>query len=252
MRLAHERVAEHADPDLCHRAILRSRDRTDRRLVSGTRQVGHRLDRAHQPSGDSGRESVAEGRPRRRREPRPGARGRVCARVGDPARARLVRGAARRPGDRGGVHLAAEQPALSSGRSARSRPASTCSCEKPFTRAPDDVEEAFDAAERADRVLSEAFMYRHNPQTKRVRRSSKRARSASCASSARPSATPCTTSRTSACAPDVDGGALMDVGCYCVSGSRLVGRRAGDGVRPGVVRALRDRLGVRRDVAVPG
>src|SRR3954471_8378141 len=42
-------------------------------------------------------------------------------------------------------------------------------CEKPFTRSADDLAKAFDAADRADRVVSEAFMYRHNPQTKRVR-----------------------------------------------------------------------------------
>src|SRR5215208_1800690 len=42
-------------------------------------------------------------------------------------------------------------------------------CEKPLTRHADGAEEAFDAAERADRVLSEAFMYRHNPQTTRLK-----------------------------------------------------------------------------------
>ena len=41
-------------------------------------------------------------------------------------------------------------------------------CEKPFSRHPDEVEAAFDAAERAGRLLSEAFMYRHNPQTARL------------------------------------------------------------------------------------
>ena len=41
-------------------------------------------------------------------------------------------------------------------------------CEKPFSRHPDEVEAAFDAAERAGRFLSEAFMYRHNPQTAEV------------------------------------------------------------------------------------
>ena len=40
-------------------------------------------------------------------------------------------------------------------------------CEKPLSRHPDEVEAAFDAADRAGRLLSEAFMYRHNPQTKR-------------------------------------------------------------------------------------
>src|SRR2546421_4321931 len=42
-------------------------------------------------------------------------------------------------------------------------------CEKPMGRRGSEVEEAFDAAERAGRILSEAFMYRHNPQTKRLR-----------------------------------------------------------------------------------
>ena len=51
---------------------------------------------------------------------------------------------------------------------------------------------------------------------------------------------------------DVEGGALMDVGCYCVSGSRLLGRRARDRLRPGLVRPDRDRLGLRRHDALPG
>src|SRR5207244_8880946 len=42
-------------------------------------------------------------------------------------------------------------------------------CEKPLSRHADDVESAFDAAERAGRLLSEAFMYRHNGQTKRLK-----------------------------------------------------------------------------------
>src|SRR5437868_3069770 len=37
-----------------------------------------------------------------------------------------------------------------------------------MSRDPGQVEAAFDAAERAGRLLSEAFMYRHNPQTKRL------------------------------------------------------------------------------------
>ncbi len=42
-------------------------------------------------------------------------------------------------------------------------------CEKPLTRRPAEVEEAFAAAERAGRVLEEAFMWRHHPQTLRLR-----------------------------------------------------------------------------------
>src|SRR5207245_6877855 len=41
-------------------------------------------------------------------------------------------------------------------------------CEKPFSRHPEEVDAAFDAAERNDRLLSEAFMYRHNPQTAKL------------------------------------------------------------------------------------
>ena len=43
-------------------------------------------------------------------------------------------------------------------------------CEKPLSRRADDVERAFDVAERNDRLLMEAFMYRHNPQTQRLKR----------------------------------------------------------------------------------
>ena len=40
-------------------------------------------------------------------------------------------------------------------------------CEKPLSRRTEDVERAFDTAERHERLLMEAFMYRHNPQTRR-------------------------------------------------------------------------------------
>ena len=96
-------------------------------------------------------------------------------------------------------------------------------CEKPFTRHPEEVDAAFDTAERTGRLLSEAFMYRHNPQTTwltdlvaggaigelRVIRA---------AFSFGLYDVDNIRLRT-----DVDGGALMDVGCYCVSGSRLLG-----------------------------
>ncbi len=74
-------------------------------------------------------------------------------------------------------------------------------CEKPFSRHPEEVEQAFDAAERADRLLSEAFMYRHNPQSKRLADLVHEGRSESYVSCARRSATPSTTRRTSVCGP---------------------------------------------------
>ena len=42
-------------------------------------------------------------------------------------------------------------------------------CEKPLSRHPDEVSELFDLAEDRGLQLSEAFMYRHHPQTARVR-----------------------------------------------------------------------------------
>src|SRR5262249_40949364 len=41
--------------------------------------------------------------------------------------------------------------------------------EKPLSRHPEEVARAFDVAERAGRVLSEAFMWRHHPQAARLR-----------------------------------------------------------------------------------
>src|SRR6201997_2299210 len=43
-------------------------------------------------------------------------------------------------------------------------------CEKPFTRHPEEVEQAFDVADRTGLILSEAFMWRHNPQAAEARR----------------------------------------------------------------------------------
>jgi len=39
-------------------------------------------------------------------------------------------------------------------------------CEKPMDSKAEKVAEAFDAADRAGKLLTEAFMWRHNPQTK--------------------------------------------------------------------------------------
>ena len=98
-------------------------------------------------------------------------------------------------------------------------------CEKPLSGHPDEVEAAFDAAERTGRILSEAFMYRHNPQTARLRElidehaigDVRLIRAAFSFSLYDPGNIRLRT--------DVDGGALMDVGCYCVNGSRFVAGR---------------------------
>src|SRR4051794_32830552 len=41
-------------------------------------------------------------------------------------------------------------------------------CEKPLSRHPEEVKRAFDAAERGGLILSEAFMWRHHPQARRL------------------------------------------------------------------------------------
>jgi xylose dehydrogenase (NAD/NADP) len=95
-------------------------------------------------------------------------------------------------------------------------------CEKPMSRRAADVEEAFDAAERAGRILTEAFMYRHNPQAKRLRQlvddgAVGELRLVRSCFSYSLFDTANIRLRT-----DVEGGSLMDVGSYCVNGSRLL------------------------------
>jgi len=95
-------------------------------------------------------------------------------------------------------------------------------CEKPLSRHVEEVEAAFAAAERNGRLLSEAFMYRHTPQARRIREliaegaigELRLVRSAFSYSLYDES--------NIRLVPELEGGALMDVGCYCVSGSRLL------------------------------
>jgi predicted dehydrogenase len=95
-------------------------------------------------------------------------------------------------------------------------------CEKPMSRHTADVEAAFDAAERNGRLLTEAFMYRHHPQTARLLElvaegAIGELRLVRSAFSYSKYDTDDIRLR-----PDLEGGGLMDVGCYCVSGSRVL------------------------------
>jgi predicted dehydrogenase len=95
-------------------------------------------------------------------------------------------------------------------------------CEKPYTRHPHEAEEAFDAADAAGLVLAEAFMYRHHPQTATVARLvADGAIGRLCAVKAT-FTFPLRDLSDVRALPELDGGALMDVGCYCVSGIRLL------------------------------
>jgi xylose dehydrogenase (NAD/NADP) len=119
-------------------------------------------------------------------------------------------------------------------------------CEKPLSRRAADAERAFDVAEREGRLLMEAFMYRHNPQTRRLTElvddgavgRVRMVRAAFSFVAGDPANVRLSTS--------LDGGALMDVGCYCVSGARLI---AGE---PGRVSAEQALGGDGVDVAFAG
>jgi D-xylose 1-dehydrogenase (NADP+, D-xylono-1,5-lactone-forming) len=95
-------------------------------------------------------------------------------------------------------------------------------CEKPFSRRAADVEEAFDAAERTGRLLTEAFMYRHNPQTARVVELLQEGAIGELRLVRSSFSYSLYDADNIRLRTDVEGGSLMDVGCYCVSGSRLL------------------------------
>jgi predicted dehydrogenase len=94
-------------------------------------------------------------------------------------------------------------------------------CEKPLARDPASVERAFDVADREGLVLMEAFMWRHHPQTVRL---------AELAGGGaigelrlvRASFSFMLRGDDVRLDPALEGGALMDVGCYCVSSARLL------------------------------
>jgi predicted dehydrogenase len=95
-------------------------------------------------------------------------------------------------------------------------------CEKPLSARAREVERAFDVAQRADRLLMEAFMYRHNPQIKRLATLVEegaigrlRLVQASFGFHIDDPGNP-------RLSRELEGGSLMDVGCYCVSAARLL------------------------------
>jgi len=95
-------------------------------------------------------------------------------------------------------------------------------CEKPLSRSVAEVEEAFDAAERTGRLFTEAFMYRHNPQTERVVELVRGGAIGELRLVRSSFSYGLFDTENIRLRTDVDGGSLMDVGCYCVSGSRLL------------------------------
>ena len=95
-------------------------------------------------------------------------------------------------------------------------------CEKPYSRHPSEVAEAFDLADRRGLVLSEAYMYRYNPQIERLKQLVDEGalgtlRFVNAAFTWR-----CDAPGDIRLDPSLDGGSLLDVGCYCVSACRLI------------------------------
>ena len=93
-------------------------------------------------------------------------------------------------------------------------------CEKPYSRHPTEVVEAFAAADAGGLVLMEAFMWRHTPQVKRFMELLPEVGELQ---SIRASFSFVLSNEGDVrLDTGLDGGSLMDVGCYCVSGARLV------------------------------
>jgi predicted dehydrogenase len=95
-------------------------------------------------------------------------------------------------------------------------------CEKPMSPHAGEVERCFDAAERAGLLLSEAFMWRHTPQAAKLQ---------SLVREGAIGELRLIRAAFSFLLPEIanvrwdaelEGGALMDVGCYCVSGARFL------------------------------
>jgi predicted dehydrogenase len=96
-------------------------------------------------------------------------------------------------------------------------------CEKPMSRHPAQVERVFDVAERQGLICMEALMWRHHPQTLRLAELLAEGAIGTLrlirASFSHPLYDQPDHVRTR---PELDGGSLMDLGCYCVSALRLL------------------------------
>jgi predicted dehydrogenase len=128
-------------------------------------------------------------------------------------------------------------------------------CEKPLSRRAADVEVAFDVAERARRLLMEAFMWRYHRQTDALVRLAQEIAPLRVVRAAFGFPLPAHDTANVRLSEELEGGSLMDVGCYCVSALRLlcgepervsaeaVARGGVDGRFAGVLRFPGDVLG---------
>ncbi len=95
-------------------------------------------------------------------------------------------------------------------------------CEKPLGRDPAAVSAAFDCAQAEGLVLSEAFMYRHHPQTLALAELVAEGAIGAVRTIRSHFGFALADRGDVRLDADLEGGALMDVGCYCVSVSRML------------------------------
>lgn len=94
-------------------------------------------------------------------------------------------------------------------------------CEKPLGCNAAECDEMARAAEAADRLLVEAFMYRHHPQIHAAKRRLEEGVIGELRTVEAAFSFPLTQRDDVRLNPSFGGGALLDVGCYCVNVSRL-------------------------------
>jgi xylose dehydrogenase (NAD/NADP) len=115
-----------------------------------------------------------------------------------------------------GLNVYCTEPALEAGKHVL--------CEKPMSRHADEVTRAFDLADSRGLVLSEGFMWRHHPQTERLVQLVREGAIGPLRLVRAAFSFPLAIERGAGDArfdPGLDGGAMMDVGCYCISAIRL-------------------------------
>jgi xylose dehydrogenase (NAD/NADP) len=110
-------------------------------------------------------------------------------------------------------------------------------CEKPLGRHADAVEQTFATAEQHGRILMEAFMYRHHPQIERLLQIVASGRIGALRAVDASFGFNLGTAANIRLDPALDGGALMDVGCYCLHAIRQLG---GEPESLGAVQVARD------------
>jgi predicted dehydrogenase len=97
--------------------------------------------------------------------------------------------------------------------------------EKPLSRRAEEVDRVFDVADSAGLVVSEGFMWRHHPQTAKLAQLVEDGAIGALRLVRVGFSFPLEAERSADDArfsADLDGGAMMDVGCYCVSAIRFV------------------------------